>query len=182
MATVTLQRIRPFQHGQTGAFGGAVTGNMYVIDALGRVTVDVLDAAYMIPHGWDYLVPGSGGGTVATSGVATLDFGAFPGSAQASLVVANIDIADPNAELDAWIIPVATVDHTADEHTADPPRITAQLTPPGTSFTINGFPSGRDLPVPPGTPFGNTANSQLPIGQQQLMPSGKWSVAWAFSP
>lgn len=182
MATVTLQKLRFFQQAQSSAFAGAVTGNMYVIDALGRVTVDVLDAAYLIPHGWDYLVPGAGGGTIATSGVATLDFGAFPGQPMASLVVNSPDIADPNAELDAWIIPVATADHTVDEHIADGPAIIAAYTTPGTSFTITGSQNAKTLPVPPGTPFGNTANSQMPVGQQQLNPYGKWSVAWAFSP
>lgn len=181
MTTVTLQKLRPFQEGQSSSFSGAVTANSYVIDALGRVTVDVLDAAFLIPHGWSYLVPGSGGGTIATSGVGTIDFGAFPGAPSATATVVAANAADPNAVLDVWIAQVATVDHSADEHAADPPLVSAVSDGAG-NIIITGQPSGRDLFVPPGTPPGNLSGSQAPIGQTQLMPVGKWSVAWAFSP
>ena len=179
MATITLQHPDRVSSVQQRRFFGRVTGNAYSISPIGQATVDTRDSAQLLCEGWIQVL---GSGSLPASGVATLDFGAFPGSASPALVVAAADVADPNAVLDAWIIPVATVDHTADEHAADPPRVIATNTTPGTSITIYGFPSGRDLPVPPGTPFGNTANSQMPVAQQQLMPVGKWSVAWAFSP
>ena len=181
MATVTLQRIKGFagSAGFAEAASGAVTGNQYVIDALGRVTVDTRDAPFYIVKGWCYWQPGSGGGTSPTSGVATLNFGAFPGTPQASVTVSAIDAADPNAEIDAWVIPVATTDHSADEHTYDPPRVSAAIS--GSTIIVTGFPSGRDMSVPPGTPFG-ASPSQQPIGEIQCMPYGQWSVAWAFSP
>lgn len=178
--TITLQRIPQAAGPAQRTIVGPVTGTVYVVGPLGTVTVDTTDQPYLVAQGY---TPVLGAGSSANSGVATLDFGAFPGSPMASVTVSLQDINDPNAELDVWVIPVATVDHTADEHVADPPRVIATNTNPvtGGSFTIYGLPSGRDLAVPPGTPFGG-ASSQMPIAQQQLMPVGKFSVAWAFSP
>lgn len=183
MATVTLQRIKGFagSAGFSEAAAGPVTGKQYVIDALGRVTVDTQDAPFFVVKGWSYYEYGAGGGTVPTSGATLIDFGAFPGSNYASVTMVGGDANDPNAELDAWVFPAITADHTVQEHQVDPPLITAIADGLG-NVIISGVPSGRDLTVPPGVPFGNTANSQMPIGSQQLMPVGKWSVAWAFSP
>lgn len=182
MATVTIQRIDVVEPlGQQSSYFGPITKNLYLADSLGRMTVDTRDAPYFIASfGFSYWQPGSGGGTSPTSGVTTLQFGAFPGAPQASVTVSAIDAADPNAEIDAWIIPIATTDHSADEHVYDPPRLGCAIV--GTSIVITGFPSGRDLYVPASTPFGNTANSQMPVGNTQCMPYGAWSVAWAFSP
>lgn len=181
MATVLLQHLSGFYKDQQRTIYGPVTGNLYNVDQLGRVLVDTLDAPYFIARGVQYAVYGAGGGTTATSGIATLDFGSFPGSVSATVTVAATDPFDPNAEIDAWVIPVATADHTADEHIADPPRVQAAIS--GSTIVISGFASGRDLPVPNQTPFGNPAlSSQMLIGSRQLTPYGKWSVAWAFSP
>lgn len=180
MPTVTLQRPPTFGSMQAHRGVGRATGNAIVIDQLGRATVDTTDAPHMLANGWVYAF--SLDGSQPSSGQTTIDFGAFPGTPETQAVVTAQDVSDPNAVLDVWILPLATTDHTADEHMADPPRVTAVNTTPGTSFTIYGFPSGRDLPVPPGTPFGNTANSQMPVAQTQLMPVGKWNVGWAFSP
>lgn len=180
MTTTSLQF--PLLAGNQGnrSLQGPATGNWYMINQLGQVTVDSSDAPYLQAQGAIPLAGSVGGG--ATSGNALIDFGAFPGIPMTQLVVAAADISDPAAVLDAWIAPLATADHTSDEHLADPPRVLAINTTPGTSFTIYGFPSGRDLPVPPGTPFGQVNTSQMPVGQQQLMPYGKWNVGWAFSP
>ena len=179
--TTTLQR--PPQNGSQSAriIVGRVTGSVYIVSPLGFVTVDTTDSPTLIAEGWVQTLGGAG---QANSGTVTIDFGAFPGTPMTQVTVALQDVADPNAAIDAWIIPAATVDHTADEHVADPPRVIAVNSNPvtGGSFTIYGLPSGRDLPVPPGTPFGNTANSQQSVAQQQLMPYGKWNVGWAFSP
>lgn len=183
MATVTLQRLKGYAGaaGFSEFAGGPVTGNSYVIDALGRVTVDVLDAPFFIVKGWCYYEYGAGGSTSPTSGVAVIDFGAFSGSPSASTTIVAGDANDPNAVLDAWIVQVATVDHSADEHNADPPLVGIVADGNG-NIIITGQPSGRDLFVQPGVAPGNIAGSQAPVGQTQLMPVGKWSVAWAFSP
>ena len=177
MATITLTHPRRLSGNEARRIVGAVTGNAYFVNSVGNATVDVLDSPPLQANGW---IPAFGGSGLPTSGVATIDFGAFPGNVTAQVTVAAVDASDPNTEIDAWIIPVATADHTADEHIADPPRVIAAIS--GGNIVISGFASGRDLPVPPRTPFGNAAGSQMPIAQQQLTPSGKWSVALAFSP
>jgi hypothetical protein len=167
MATVTLQRIRGF----TGAGGhaegatGPITGKRYSIDQLGRVTVDVQDAPYFTAKGWAYWQPGSGGGTSPTSGTALIDFGAFPGSDWAQTLVPAVDAGDPNAIVDAWILPAATADHSIDEHIADAPQVSGYADGNG-NVVITGVPRpGLTSPIPP-----------------DPMPYGKWNVAWAFSP
>ena len=180
MTTVALQKIKVLPDiGMQHSFYGAVTNKLYLVDPLGRVVVDTRDAAYLLPKGWAYArlddMPSS-----PTAGVATINFGAFPGAASAQTTIAASDIDDPNAVIDAWIVPIATADHTADEHSADPPLVSAQVS--GGNLVINAFPSGRDKPIPSGTAFGQTATSQMPVGEQQPTPYGAWSVAWAFSP
>ena len=174
MATVSIKRLKPFAETQAHAFYGKVTGTLYGVDQLGRAIVDSRDAAYLVPEGWVYEVAEE-----ATSGNAVLDFGVFPGSPTASVTVVAADAADPTAILTGFVTAVATVDHSAVEHVADPPRVTAVADGLG-NVIIYGFPSGRDLYVPAATPFGNKANSQAPVDQQQMQPYGKWSVGYAF--
>lgn len=181
MSTIALQHALDTLPRGARSILGTVTGNRYSVDGLGRVIVDTTDAPRMLAAGWLYADLNERPSALR-SGTALLDFGAFPGSPSATLVVTTPDTVNPLAQIDAWVLPAATVDHTSDEHLADPPRVLAINTTPGTSFTLYGFPSDRDWPVPPGTPFGNTTNSQMPVGQQQLMPYGKWNVAWAYSP
>ena len=179
MATVLLQH--PIVPGETYArrINGNVTGNSYNINSIGQVVVDTRDAPQFLTKGYIDILGGGGSGG-PTSGVAILNFGAFPGSPQASVTVSATDPSDTAAEIDAWVIPVATVDHSADEHTYDPPRVSGAVV--GSTIVITGFPSGRDEFVPAGTPFGQSSTSQMPIGEIQCMPYGQWSVAWAFSP
>lgn len=68
----------------------------------------------------------------------TLDFGAFPGASDASVTITGLTDIDANSVPEAWIVPIATDDHTADEHLADPPAVYAGLVVAGTGFTIYG--------------------------------------------
>jgi hypothetical protein len=114
------------------------------------------------------------------SGIAILDFGPFPGSPLTRLIMVGwADTADPNARVVAWVQPIKTTDHAREEHSFDPPMVSAQMR--DANIVIYGMPSGRDRPIPPGVPFGNAA-SQTPIGQRQPMPYGQWSVGWAILP
>lgn len=179
MATVALQRIKVLPDiGMQHQLTGPVTGQLYIVDPLGRVVVSTLDSPYLLVKGWSYARLDDLAGS-PTAGVATINFGAFPGAPSAQLTIAASDVDDPNAVIDAWIVPIATADHSADEHSADPPLVSAQVV--GVTLVINAFASGRDKPVPAGTPFGQTTTSQMPIGEQQPMPYGAWSVGWAFA-
>jgi hypothetical protein len=177
MATLSLQRLKEEGSSHARTMTGFSTGKLYNSDSLGRVTVDILDAPEFLAKGW--VVYDLGAGLIPSSGVAILDFGPFPGSSTATVSVIGGNAFNSSNVVDAWITPIATADHSADEHQIDPPLVSAVIS--GSNIIITGYPSGRDLAVPPGTPFGNTANSQMPIASQQLMPYGKWSVGWALA-
>jgi hypothetical protein len=68
MATVTLQRIRPFQEIQNGVLFGPVTNNLYTVNGLGQVTVDALDQANLLTQGWLPAAGGGGGGGGGATG------------------------------------------------------------------------------------------------------------------
>lgn len=178
MPTVSLTHIIREQS-LSRAMTGAVTGNIYVVDQLGRVTVDTQDAPRLIASGaMLYTNPAdAGGGGFPSYGTAVVDFGAFPGKPVTETTV-TVGAVDLNAITEVQVAFSATVDHSADEHAVDPPMVSGQIS--GTTLTIRANCSGRDRPVPPGIPFGNTANSQMPIARPQMQPYGKWNVAWAL--
>jgi hypothetical protein len=164
MATVTIQKFHPFQETNVKVITGSVTGKTYGVDQLGRATIDTADAPRLLVEGWAYWQPGPGGGG-ATSGTTLIDFGAFPGSAWAQTAVAAVDVRDPNAIVNAWILPAATADHSIDEHIIDPPLVSAYADGSG-NIVITGVPRFTPpSPIPP-----------------DPMPYGKWNVGWAFSP
>jgi hypothetical protein len=97
-----------------------------------------------------------GTGAVAV-GTVTLDFGAFPGSTDASVAVTGQAGIIPGSLAQARIWPVATADHSVGEHLVDAPIVTAGAIVAGTGFTITG-----------------TARDGNPV-------YGAWTVAWAWS-
>lgn len=80
---------------------------------------------------------------MATQGSTTIDFGAFPGNTNVSLNVTGQTGIASGAEVDAWLSPAATADHSIDEHVVDGPTIMAGNVQAGTGFTIYG--AARDL-------------------------------------
>jgi hypothetical protein len=71
-------------------------------------------------------------------GVATLDFGAFPGKTDASLAVTGQTSIVSGSALEAWVQPAATVEHTADEHWVENIKVSAGNIVASTGFTIYG--------------------------------------------
>lgn len=110
---------------------------------------------------------------MATQGSATLDFGAFPGSPTASLAITGQTGIGGSALVECWVMPVATADHSADEHIIDPPEVEAGTVIAGTGFTIYGsaFTSGQMAWV-----LGQSA----PQGAV-VMIYGTWNIAWVWS-
>ena len=96
-------------------------------------------------------------GGLFVKGSAQVDFGSSAAS-ESSLAIAfpTIALADT---VEAWCVPVATADHSIDEHLMLPPRIVAGNVVPGVGFTIYA-----------------TANDQP--GSSTY---GAWSVAWRWS-
>jgi hypothetical protein len=124
---------------------------------------------------------------MGATGTATVNFGGFPGSSDTTVLVTGQTGIVAGSLVEAWLIPVDTGDHSADEHIADGPRIMAGNIVPGTGFTIYGmaWPSTID-PVPEGTrsylAFGqNVMAPDEPYGRKTPMPYGQWSVAWVWN-
>lgn len=96
------------------------------------------------------------GGSLNT-GTATLDFGAFPGKADTTVAVTGQTSIIAGSVVQAWLRPVATADHSADEHLVEELRVSAGAIAAGTGFTIYG-----------------TATDQRRI-------YGQWTVAWLWA-
>jgi hypothetical protein len=161
MATITLRRPLSAPLNQNMTLVGASTGARYGVNQFGEATVDTTDKAALLALGWS---PLAGGATHATSGTGTVDFGAFPGSDFAAATITASDPDDPSAILFAYVLPTATVDHSADEHLVDPPQVSAVNNGDGT-ITVNAVPRQASYPslIPP-----------------EPMPYGKWTVGYAF--
>jgi hypothetical protein len=75
---------------------------------------------------------------MATTGTATLDFGAFPGGSDASLVITGQAAILSGSFVECWLYPADTADHTADEHLVETIKVIAGNINPGVGFTIYG--------------------------------------------
>ena len=75
---------------------------------------------------------------MATTGTASIDFGAFPGASDASVVITGQAGILSSSLVEAWIFPADTADHSADEHIIDTIKVVAHTIVPGTGFTITG--------------------------------------------
>lgn len=93
------------------------------------------------------------------TGTGVIDFGAFPGGMDASLVVTGQGGILAGSLVEAWLFPGATPDHTSDEHWIEELRITVPVDSivPGTGFTVR-------------------ANA---TGQSRLY--GKYNIGWAWT-
>jgi hypothetical protein len=93
---------------------------------------------------------------MSVQGTTTIDFGAYPGKADARLAITGQAAIGSGALVDAWIMPAATADHSIDEHVAEQIDVMAGDVVAGTGFTI--FARGRH-----GSLY------------------GLWSVAWVWN-
>ena len=94
---------------------------------------------------------------MGAQGTATVDFGAHPGADLATVSVTGQTTIASDSLAEAWLFPVATADHSVDEHLVDGPIVIATTITAGVGFTINALPRN----------FGNL--------------TGQWSVAWVWN-
>jgi len=109
---------------------------------------------------------------MGASGTAVLNFGAFPGSPGAEVDVAGQAGFVAGSEIEAWVQPVATADHSADEHTIEALEVRGRYKVDGT-LTIQGsvrpFPQIKRI-------------YKARYGEEQAHRLyGQWTVAWAWS-
>lgn len=74
---------------------------------------------------------------MGAQGIASLDFGAFPGKPYATVAVSEVGVV-AGSEVDAWVMPVATADHSSDEHRIEALQVRAGDVSAGVGFTISG--------------------------------------------
>ena len=119
-AAATYQTISGFTEAAQDVVGAlvAAAGGSYN-DAAGTITL-----------------PGAAGGTLVNNGSTTVNFGAFPGTSDASVTIAGQASIGAGSKVKAYIIATATADHSADEHWAETLDVMAGNIVPGTGFTI----------------------------------------------
>lgn len=115
---------------------------------------------------------------MGASGTGVIDFGAFPGSTDTSLVVTGQAGILSGSAVEAWIRPVDTADHTADEHLVEELQVMADPTTivAGVGFTIRGVhrPSAVALRA------GATGRGRGDVERSSML-WGQWGVFWVWN-
>ena len=99
-------------------------------------------------------------------GTTTVNFGAFPGTDAVTVTVTGITGSPTLGE--AWIVPTATADHSADEHVLASPRVYA------------GVPSGGSMSITAVAQEGEAGNAVR--GASPPRTYGLWTVGWVTAP
>lgn len=97
-------------------------------------------------------------------GRTTIDFGSFPGVSHIETTFGANGVRTTDNPT-AWLVPIATADHTADEHMVEPIRVIA-------SCETDDLLTFRALVE--NAPAGGTVNNNTPTAY------GLWTVAWEF--
>ena len=101
---------------------------------------------------------------MGASGQSTVDLGAFPGKDMGFLLVTGQTGFVASSELEAWVMPVATADHSVEEHMVETIKATATYFADGQFllWIINtNQVTNRDGPSP--------------------MIWGRWNVGWVWN-
>ncbi len=75
---------------------------------------------------------------MGAQGTVIIDFGAAPGVSDATVAVTGQAGILSGSLVEAWILPAATADHTADEHWAEELMVFAGNITAGIGFTVYG--------------------------------------------
>lgn len=129
---------------------------------------------------------------MGAQGTTTVDFGAFPGKSDTSVAVIGQAAIVAGSLVEAWLYPVATADHTADEHLVETITVRAGNIVAGTGFTIYAL--NYSQVNEPLAPIAGANNRTIAGGltraqgfQQQTAGGigtriwGVWTVAWVWN-
>jgi hypothetical protein len=122
---------------------------------------------------------------MGAQGTATLDFGAFPGSSVTSVDVVATGVISTSA-VEAWIRPVATADHTAEDHVAVPLRVVGMYLSDN-NIRIWGFNANDVMPPMESLPLTRQFNTSttrpevLLARQNPPMLVGQYNVWWVWN-
>lgn len=133
---------------------------------------------------------------MGAQGTVEIDFGAFPGKSDASVVVTGQAGIVAGSLVEAWLRPAATADHTADEHMVETLKVVAANIVAGNGFTVYGFNTSElSEPLERLRGRGGGPNSPAILGQAQSAQGlqtptrggrgtrlyGKWLAAWVWN-
>lgn len=110
---------------------------------------------------------------MGAQGTAVLDFGAFPGKGEATVDVTGQTGFTASSLAEAWVYPVATAEHSADEHIAEGLRVLAYFVANG-QFRIVGWSESRS--------YGSIRGQQKLKNQtdpERLY--GRYTVGWVWN-
>jgi len=106
-------------------------------------------------------------------GTTTVNFGTFPGATDTSVAVTGQGSILATSLVEAWVFPVATADHSVDEHWVDGPQVVAGNIVAGTGFTIYASVKPQtDAKAPTDSRRGKTDSPRA---------YGSWTVAWVWN-
>lgn len=119
-------------------------------------------------------VAAAGGGS--NVGTAVIDFGAFPGKSDASVVVTGQAGILPGSTVQAWLKLADSADHSADEHMLETLKVFAGNIVAATGFTIYAVNDDKNIggPPPPTTRIKGYGGGDTRI-------YGAWNVSWMWS-
>jgi len=112
---------------------------------------------------------------VGAQGTTTINLGAFPGSSDGTAVITGQAGIVAGSLVEAWVYPVATSDHSADEHWVENLKASAGAIVAGTGFTIYLRDDNRLYEPPPDNNRGGYP------AQSQPRVYGSWTVAWVWN-
>lgn len=124
---------------------------------------------------------------MGAQGTAVLDFGAFPGSSVTTVDVVASGVISTSA-VEAWIRPVASADHTAEDHMVVPMRVVGSYLSDG-NIRIMGFNTNDVMPpeeVQPASPRARESGTYLRLKskrdrQNAPMLVGQYNVWWVWN-
>ena len=115
---------------------------------------------------------------MATTGTASLNFGAAPGGFEANVVITGQAGILAGSYVECFILPATTADHSNDEHVFDPPRVAVGTIVPGVGFTIYGF-AANPVDVSP-INAGRDGILDSRSVDQQARTYGVWNIGWVW--
>lgn len=115
---------------------------------------------------------------MGASGTTTIDFGTFPGTNQASVAVSQPTILGSSLT-EAWLYPLATADHSSDEHLCEPIDVKASIPTAGVGFTVTA--TARDNPAGELPQGGRSVRGLGSSVRDSIRLYGLWTVAWVWN-
>jgi hypothetical protein len=112
---------------------------------------------------------------MSAQGTTTVNFGAFPGSTDTTVVITGQAGILSTSLVEAWIFPVATADHSADEHWVEKIRVAAGNIVTATGFTIYARDDNQLYEAAPMQGRGVMFPGSSPVIY------GLWTVAWVWN-